>query len=426
MKILIIDDEEIICQSLKYYLSLKGYDDIAISSDPVKGEKLLLSNQYDITFLDITMPGKNGYEILLNAKKNRADSLIVILTALSDISVVINCMKAGAYDYLTKPLNNELILSLLVKAEEDSRIKKNLDLFTSNVDISVPDEFKDFMSNDIDIKKLMVYSSNLASTDCNILITGESGTGKELFAQAIHKISKRKNKPFIAININAIPHNLFESSLFGYKKGSFTDASKDSNGYIKNADSGTLFLDEIGDLDLNCQTKLLRVIEEKKIYPIGSDKPESIDFRLITATNKDLKSEIKSGKFRQDLYYRLADGLINIPPIRDRGKDIIYIAEKLLEKLNKETGADKKFSTDFLNKLFLYELPGNFRELQHIIKSSFFSNSNSELQSVSLNVKQSQKIHNEDCENDENNIKTLEEIKIDYIKKILHKFNNNK
>lgn len=435
MKILIIDDEKIICESLKNYLSLKGYDDADISFDALTGEELLLSGGYDLVFLDITMPCKSGYQILIDAKKNGINSLIVMLTAISDISTVVNCIKAGAFDYMTKPLNNELILSVIIKAGENLRIRKSLNLFTSECDLEIPNEFSGFFTSDGNMKKIMAYSAGIASRDCNVLITGESGTGKEIFAKAIHKLSRRKNNPFIAININAVPVNLFESSLFGYKKGAFTNALKDNAGYIKNAESGVLFLDEIGDLDLQCQTKLLRVIEEKIIYPVGSDKPEQADFRLITATNRNLKEDVKSGKFRADLYYRIADGIINLPPIRDRGKDVIFLARNLLEKLNKSNGFNKSFSDSFLNILLEIELRGNYRELQHIIKTAFFSSSKKIICENDFNfdidiennigtVKPSK--NNDFADNTADKMQTLEEVKIDYIKRILKLSNNNK
>ena len=433
MKILIIDDEKIICESLKNYLSLKGYEEVDISFDAQDGEALLLNGGYDLIFLDITMPNKNGYQILIDAKKNGINSPIVMLTAISDISTVVNCMKAGAFDYMTKPLNNELILSVIIKATENLNIKNSLKLFTSECDIKIPAEFSDFLTTDANMKKIMAYTAGLASTDCNILITGESGTGKEIFAKAIHKLGARKNHPFIAININAVPVNLFESSLFGYKKGSFTNALRDNQGFIKSAESGVLFLDEIGDLDLNCQTKLLRVIEEKMIYPVGSEKPEKTDFRLITATNLNLKEKIKSGKFRADLYYRIADGIINIPPIRDRGKDVIFLARNLLEKLNKSNGSNKSFSDSFLNKLLEIELRGNYRELQHIIKTAFFASTpkkiiceNDFIFDIENNIRTGKSFQNNDADNPENKMQTLEEVKIDYIRRVLGLSNNNK
>lgn len=371
MKILIIDDEILIGESLKRILLLNNFYNITVCSDSVKAEEEIYKNIYDIVFIDIIMPKKNGDIILEEAKKKGIKSEFVILTALQDIPLVVKCIKLGAFDYLTKPLKEELILNTVKRIEEYLNLKNSIEIFTSSENISIPEPFKKFYTNDLNIKKIMNYIVKIALNNSNILITGESGTGKGIFAQVIHSLSRQKNNNFVSLNINAIPASLFESSLFGYKKGAFTDALTDTKGFLHKANNGTLFLDEIGDLDLNSQSKLLKVIEDKEFYPIGSNTLEKSNFRLITATNKNLLIETKSGRFREDLYYRINSCHIIIPPLRERGNDIIYIAQNLLRTMNEGNKTNIKFSLDSLYKLSAHSYPGNFRELQQIVETSY-------------------------------------------------------
>jgi transcriptional regulator with PAS, ATPase and Fis domain len=283
-------------------------------------------------------------------------------------------------------------LSAIQKAYAHHQMKNSIELFTAMKELEIPSVFENFYTNDINIIKIMNYAIRLADMKCNIFIYGETGTGKELFAQAIHNYSTRKNKNFVPVNITALPQGLFESNLFGHKKGSFTGALKDQPGLCSKADGGTLFLDEIGDLDITCQSKLLRLIEKKEYYPVGSDCIEHSDFRLITATNKDLFKSVQSGKFRNDLYYRIKSAFIYLPPLKDRGNDIIYISKILLDNLSQKNNIKKKFSPQAIYKLLNYNYPGNFRELQHIIEYSFYKNDNTIIKDSDIEFEGQQKI----------------------------------
>lgn len=423
MKILIIDDEIHICNILKQMLLEKNIGDITICDNAIDGEKEINKDLYDIVILDIIMPKKSGYEIMNEAKKNGIKSEFIILSGVYDPPMIVKCIKAGAYDYLVKPLSLDIVISAVTKAFEYRTMKNTVELFTAPTEIEIPETFKNFYTNDLNMKKIISYACKIGSMDCNVLIMGETGTGKELFAKSIHATSKRENKNFVAVNINAIPQNLFESSLFGYKKGSFTGALKDETGYCQKANNGTLFLDEIGDLDLSSQIKLLRLIEEKKFYRVGSNELEQSDFRLITATNKNLSKEVQTGKFRSDLYYRLKSGYIYIPPLRERGNDIIYISKLLLSQLCKKSDMKKEFTADSLFKLQELELKGNYRELSHIIENAFIKCSDELITPDYI------EIEDETSDNklsSRQNIFTLSQIKKFHIQKVLKLFKTKK
>ena len=407
MKILIIDDEKYIGQSLYINLKYNGYSDCEFTSSALAGQDKILTNDFDVVFLDIMMPEKNGLEILDTTLKAGVKCEFIMLTAVYDIPTVVKCLKTGAFDYIVKPLNSEFILTALKKIEERILLKNAVNIFTA------PMAFNNFITGDQSLIKLMDYALKIAVMDCNILITGESGSGKGIFAKTIHNNSLRKHNSFISINVNTIPEQLFESSLFGFKKGSFTGADKDSEGFLHSANNGTLFLDEIGDLDTAKQVKLLKVIEEKEFFRVGSTKAESSNFRLITATNKNLFEEMKAGRFRQDLYYRIKSSHIHIPPLRERGKDIIVVANTLMAILNKSNNLSKKINSDALVNLLNYEFRGNFREIQHIIEKAYFKSDNIEITTNDFEFDENK------TNNNPNEILSHDENKIRHIKNIL-------
>ncbi|HPN30231.1 MAG TPA: sigma-54 dependent transcriptional regulator [bacterium] len=373
MKILIVDDESLIAEAVRMTLKLSGYKDVTICSEATAGETEIKKNIYDIVFLDIMMPGKRGDQILESVKNLRLNSVFIVISAVNEMSTVVKCIKSGAFDYILKPFDNELLLSVIQKVIEADLLKKSLKLFSSSEGLEKPEEFGDFLTNDSNMIKLLNYISNIGNVERPIMFTGETGCGKTMFAKIVHNVSPRKNYEFVAVNINSIPSQLFESSMFGYVKGAFTGALKDTPGFASRADKGSLFLDEIGDLDLFCQAKLLNMIEEKKYFRLGTNKEEYSDFRLITATNKNLRDEVKNGRFREDLYYRICSNEIRIPPLRERGNDIIYIANILLDRLNRDYSSKKEFAPETCFKLLNYSMPGNFRELKNIVEKSYYS-----------------------------------------------------
>ena len=290
--------------------------------------------------------------------------------------------------------------------------------------LGIADAFSDFYTEDLGMLEIMHYAKLLAETDCNILITGETGTGKELFAEAIHRMSKRKNSNLVRLNINAIPKNLIESTLFGAKKGAYSGAVSDSLGHFHEANRGTIFLDEIGDLELCCQVKLLRVIEKKEFFPVGSNKVEKSDFRLITATNKDLDQDIQTKKFREDLYFRLSVGHIKLPPLRERANDITVMAQHFLRELCKKNGVKRRFTPDALYQLQAYKFPGNVRELRHLIEFAFYKSAQEDIGNDCLKF-----IEKTDrCTSiNETQLITLEELKMRHIETMvkIHKTRKN-
>ncbi|MBP7653163.1 sigma-54-dependent Fis family transcriptional regulator [Candidatus Dependentiae bacterium] len=376
MKILIIDDEINTCKALNRMLELNSYMDVEYYTDILNAEKAIYSNEFDIVLLDLMMPEKNGQTILSEAKAKDIRSEFIILTAVNDIPTVIECIKTGAFNYILKPIDNKMLLASLKKIEEIISLKTSLNLFTTNMPIDINKNFSKIITNDTNFKKIINYAAKLAKTDCNILLNGATGTGKELFAEAIHRESTRCDKNFVPVNINAIPKNLFESILFGHKKGSFTGAYKDEAGLVKKADEGSLFLDEIGDIDIENQVKLLRLIDSKEYYPVGSSKVEYSDFRLITATNKNLKSAVENGKFRADLYYRLKSGYIYLPPLNERGTDIVIISKELIKRFSNKYKNQKELSAEFLFELQNMNFPGNFRELYSFLEEVYFKSPN--------------------------------------------------
>jgi two-component system NtrC family response regulator len=360
MKILLVEDNETLATLIKIMLEDEGFT-IEHSNRGDKALELIVKKNYDIVITDIKLPGASGNDILDFILKNNLNSIVIIITAYGNIADAVNAIKAGAYDYIPKPFENEVLINTVKKAANFKKIEnENMQL-------------KDFVKNTFrpnligkspKFKAVMNLIEKVAETDAPVLLFGESGTGKELFAKQIHYQSNRATKPFVAVNCAAIPENLFESELFGHKKGSFTGADRDKTGKIKNADKGTLFLDEIGEIPLDMQAKLLRFLQEGEIQPVGAGSLEYVNVRVIAATNKNLGLLVEKGQFREDLYYRLNIFPITIPPLRERKEDIPELVDFFLKKYGyKHIQVDK----DILAKLQNYDWPGNIRELENAV-----------------------------------------------------------
>jgi len=369
MKALILDDEKNIVEILSILLKKEGFDvDVAYSLKEVE-DKI-----YDIAFIDLRLPDGSGIDIIPILKQKNNDILIVMITAFASPDTAVEALKRGAYDYISKPFDINDIKNFIKKVKE----KINLQNLLSG------DEEENFLSgNSTAIRLLRETIKKVAPYDINILITGETGTGKEVTARVIHKYSNRKDKPFVAVNCAAIPSELLESELFGYKKGAFTGADKDKIGLIEEANGGTLFLDEIAEMPLPLQAKLLRFLEERKIRPLGTTKEIEVDVRIISATNKDLKQEIEKGNFREDLYYRLSTIHIHLPPLRQRKEDIPILISELLKDINKKYNKNiTKINPDFIDYVKSLELKGNVRELKNIIEKAVILAEGDELKPV--------------------------------------------
>ncbi|HEC24658.1 MAG TPA: sigma-54-dependent Fis family transcriptional regulator [bacterium] len=360
-KILIVDDE----QSIVYVLEklLENEFSIDTASDGEEAISYIEQNEYLAVFLDIRIPKINGMEVLSYTKKLSVEPSVIIMTAQNTMVNAIDAMKQGAYDYITKPFELDEIIDIIEK------IKKNK--YPINKVSEKSEDFLDtlLVGKSKTMQEVFKTIGKLSHNNLTVLILGESGTGKELVAKAIHLNSARSDKPFVIVNTPSVPSELLESELFGHEKGSYTGANEKKDGKFIAANEGTIFLDEIGDMPLNLQAKLLRVIQEKEVEHIGSNKPVKIDIRIIAATNKKLKSLIKNAKFREDLYYRLNVIEITLPPLRERKSDISILANFFIKKFAEEFNMpEKQLSEDALSFLQSYDFPGNIRELENAIR----------------------------------------------------------
>jgi len=357
-KILIIDDETSILELLQTMLE-EDYDIITFSSGE-KALKEIKTNNYDLVISDLRIIEDNGQEtsgldILKEVKNKNSKTPVIIITAYSDVESGLQSIEWGAYEYISKPFKIQEIREKITKAFKESDKRSKIPLH--------------IIGNSPKMRDIINIVEKIKDTNANVLITGESGVGKEIISRIIHFTSIRKDKPFVPVNCGAIPSELLESELFGYKKGAFTGATHDKIGLFKMANSGTIFLDEVGELPLDLQVKLLRVLQDKKIRPVGSVNDELVDVRIIAATNKDLLEHTQKGLFREDLYYRLNVIHIEIPPLRERREDIIDIINYTLNRLNRELNKNIMGLTPISEKILLnYSYPGNIRELINIIE----------------------------------------------------------
>lgn len=364
-KILLVDDDASIRKVISYTLSQKNY--IVIESDNGKDALNIFANEkIDLIITDLEMPELKGMDLIRELKNIDPDALIIVITAYGTIETAVEAMKLGAFDFITKPFNNDALLHTIQKALKMKKLELE-NKYLKQVIINNYD-WSNIITNSSIMKSVLERASQAADVDSTVLIEGESGTGKELLAKGIHFNSKRKDKPFIIVNCGAIPENLLESELFGHKKGSFTGAIYDKKGKFEEADGGSLFLDEIAEIPPILQVKLLRVLQDKAIDKIGENKPINVDIRIISATNKKLEDLVKKKIFREDLYYRLNVIPIHIPPLRDRKEDIPILANYFLEKANKKTGKNVKINKEVLIAFSKYSWPGNIRELANLIE----------------------------------------------------------
>ena len=366
--ILIIDDEEKLRGLLARIVKSEGFV-VLEAADLKSGFKKLEQNEIDVVLCDVKLPDGNGVDFLEKIKASFPLTEVILLTAYGKISDGVQAMKNGAFDYIVKGDDNDKIIPLLYKAIEKVTLQQKIKQLEKR--ISKKYSFDAIIGKSKGLEQVIELSKKVASTDSTVLLTGETGTGKEVFAQAIHENSNRAGKSFVALNCSTFSKELLESELFGHKQGSFTGAIKDKKGFIEEANGGTLFLDEIGEMPIDLQAKLLRVLETSEYIPVGDSTPKKSNFRLIAATNRNLKTESDEKRFRQDLYFRLNIFEITIPPLRERIKDIEplthYFVSQFAEKMNRQT---LQIDSDFLQKLEVYQWPGNIRELKNVIERS--------------------------------------------------------
>ncbi len=359
VRVLIVDDEINFSSVVSEELTHGGFY-VEQASDGKDALKLLQQGEYDVVLLDINMPQLSGIDVLKKFQRDDLPPEFIMITGYASVQTAIEAMKLGAYDYITKPYRIEKLKTLIAKAWDKRRIRReNIILRTKLKEDDMVIDTKSPL-----LLEILEAARKIALTNAPVLISGESGTGKELMARFIHNSSQRANGPFIAFNSGAIPDSILESELFGYEKGAFTGAQTNKPGYLELADRGTLFLDEIGDISPSMQAKLLRSIETNRFFKVGGIKEIEVDIRVVAATNKDLKKETEAGRFRHDLYYRLAAMNIHLPPLRERKGDIPLLVEGFLEP-----GRDrKKVDGEVMKRLMAYPWPGNVRELRNVIQ----------------------------------------------------------
>jgi len=365
-KILVVDDDLEMCGLLSDVLKGEGFS-VNTLNDSLEASRLLKKEDFDVIITDLKMKGLKGLDLLEETNKVAPLTPVIIITAFGTIESAIKAMKMGAYDYITKPFQMDELVLTVKKALENRFLKKEVVRLKKEVEARY--HFHQLIGKSSSMQKIYDLIERISDTSSNVLITGESGTGKELVAKAIHYNGIRKEGPCIAVNCAAIPETLLESELFGYKKGAFTDAKSDKKGLIFEANEGTLFLDEITEMSFTLQAKLLRVIEEKEVRPLGDTKSYPIDVGIISTSNRDIKSLIQQGQFREDLYYRLKVIDIELPPLRDRREDIPLLAQHFIRKFNGEMKKNiSSISESALKILLNYSWPGNVRELENVIQ----------------------------------------------------------
>ena len=365
-RLLIVEDEETLSESLQRVLSKDGYEVDAVNSAEAALKKLEEA-AYDLIITDITLPGIDGIELLRRIREKFSDQIVIIMTAYASIETAVGALRGGAYDYVIKPIIHEEIKRIVRNAlRERSLMAENVIL---RKQIEERYDFEKIVGESKEITSVIAEVKKIANSKSNVLLLGETGTGKELVARAIHFNSARQSKPFVPINCSAIPENLLESELFGYVKGAFTGAVGPKRGLFEEANGGTVFLDEIGDLSQQLQAKLLRVMDDHEIRPLGGVQSRKVDIRFIAATNIDIVKAVREGLFREDLYYRINVFSITLPPLRERKEDIIILAGHFLAKYSQEIGKQVSFIDDQALRLLMeYSWPGNVRELQNIIE----------------------------------------------------------
>jgi DNA-binding NtrC family response regulator len=365
-KILVVDDEESMCDFLSIMLKKQGYH-ITTALSAKEGLKMLAKEAYEVVISDLKMKEMNGLELIDEINKKETVPTVIIMTAFATIESAIEALKKGAFDYIIKPFKVDEIKLAVARALEQRKIR------TENVylkkQLKKKEGFGEIIGKSEILMEVLSQVRKIADSDSTVLLTGESGTGKELVARAIHQQSYRSERPFITVNCGALPEGLLESELFGHMKGSFTGAIKDKDGLFKVASEGVFFLDEVGEMSPRIQVKLLRVLQEKEIVPVGGTSPIKVDIRLIAATNADLDNEVSMGRFRKDLFYRLNVIPINIPPLRERKEDIPLLIDYFLKRYGQEPdGQERKISAEAKKILCNYNWPGNIRELENVLE----------------------------------------------------------
>jgi DNA-binding NtrC family response regulator len=384
--ILIVDDERSIRIGLKGLLSKEEYE-VTIAENGTEALRLLASQEYDLVLTDLRMAGIDGLSLLTKIKEQYPDTMVIMMTAYGSEKIAVEAMKAGARDYLVKPFDNDEVKILVRQALEQRRLQRQVRHLHERLDAAF--RFDNILGTSPAMQRLFDIVKKVAPTDLMVLITGESGTGKELIANALHQNSPRKGGPFVKVNCAAMVRELVESELFGHEKGAFTGATASREGKFAAADGGTLFLDEIGDMSLETQAKVLRVLQEQEFERVGDNRTIKVDVRVIAATNKHLQQMVHEGKFREDLFFRLNVVSIVLPPLRERREDIPLLATHFLKDVVARYGhGPVMFAADAYGLLLSATWPGNVRELKNVIEASAVLAPGSEIRAIDLRLNQ--------------------------------------
>lgn len=366
LSILVVDDEDSVRESLQMWFTEDGYE-VLCAENATKALNILEKSQIDIILADIKMPGMDGLEMLQRIKSLNSKSIVIMMTAFATVDTAVKALKDGAYDYVTKPFDPDDLSHLIRNAARQVNLSRENETLKTRVDSL--QNIDDFIGRSEAIKKVLQEVESVAPTNSSVIITGESGTGKELIAKAIHSNSLRKFYPMVSVHCGALTESLLESELFGHEKGAFTGAVYNRKGRFEMADNGTIFLDEIATISTKMQVELLRVLETKNFVRVGGNKEISSDFRVICATNRDLKSMVEKGTFREDLFYRLNVVNIHVPPLRDRLEDIPLLVDYFIRKYSLQMNRPiVTVDNEALRKLSTYPFPGNIRELENMIE----------------------------------------------------------
>ncbi|GHA58401.1 sigma-54-dependent transcriptional regulator [Pontibacter akesuensis] len=419
-KIFILDDDIWYSELLEYNLSLNPDYELK----KYHSAKDCLGNMHqrpNVVTLDYSLPDKNGAEVLKKIKEQNPDTQVVVISGQEDVATAVELLKLGAYDYIVKDEDTpERLWNTINKIRENVSLRQEIAHLREEIGLKY--DFSNFILGNSDVmKKVFTMMDKAAKTNITVSITGETGTGKELVAKAIHYNSSRKKLPYVAVNVAAIPKELIESELFGHEKGAFTGAASRRLGRFEEAHKGTIFLDEIGELDISLQAKLLRVLQEKEITRVGGNSIVPVDVRIVVATHKNLAEEVKNGNFREDLYYRLLGLPIQLPPLRERGADIIVLAKSFVDAFASVNSIGKKtFTADAQQKLLSYNYPGNVRELRAVVELAVVMSEDDKIKSSDINLNTTS--NNSDFLAQE---RTLKEYSTEIIQRYLDKYEGN-
>ncbi len=429
-KILIVDDNEDLLKAAKMFLK-RHFLQVDIEKNPEAIPALMNNEDYDVILLDMNFTkdvssGHEGYYWLEKIIQLDPSSVVVLITAYGDVQMAVKAIKAGATDFVLKPWENDKLLATLFSAmrlRESRDEVENLKFKNQEINHAMNDRYSEIIGQSNSMQKIFQTIDRVARTDANVLLLGENGTGKELVARAIHRNSSRKSESFIGVDLGSITETLFESELYGHKKGSFTDAKEDRAGRFELANKGTLFLDEIGNLSMPLQAKLLTVLQNRKVSRVGANKDTAIDIRLICATNMPLYDMLKENRFRQDLLYRINTIEVEIPPLRDRLEDIPLLAIHFLKHYSvKYEKSITKISEGAMNRMHKHQWPGNIRELQHSIERAVILSNSSVLQPEDFNFTPVTPRENGQLSLEQYNLEEVEKL---LIRKVLKKYNGN-